>query len=438
MPTFDKVILPNNQETLLNKLEKIYLIAKEYARKNEILFCIVGKPSAPVFQPIVDAEIQYWTSVDKAKPIEYGELQGDIEYRDRMAKALKRHYQNVEFHANDIIFTTGGRIGIQAISHLFSTSFAGKKIITTSFYYTDHTGSSYSRDETHDMVYVDVSDFKALNAESLSKSLEKYEVDEIGGFIFSDPNNPLGNVVGWAEWKKMMPIFEKYKGVPIVIDEAYAEMVFDGNHESLVTVASENVLNRIILLRSGTKGFSVSGERMAILVTKNQGFMNSILEYHASNLVHTPRSAQNAYTCAMENFNSNDQKKLALFYKTFIRNVERYLKKEHFNIQNENYFSREATFYVIGDFSEFLGKKMNEKALKYYVRDDKEFIENNIDVAMHLIFEYNIALMPLFFYGNAFNSGLLRITCSFKDQNECSKVHDVLRKMRNDLTKKCT
>ena len=63
---------------------------------------------------------------------------------------------------------------------------------------------------------------------------------------------------------------------------------------------------------------------------------------------------------------------------------------------------------------------MNEKALKYYVRDDKEFIENNIDVAMHLIFEYNIALMPLFFYGNAFNSGLLRITCSFKDQNECS------------------
>ena len=288
MTAFDKVILPSNQETLLNKLEKVYLIAKEHEKTNEMLFCIFGKPSAPVFQPIVDAEIEYWNSIDAAKPIEYGELQGDIEYRDRMAKALKRHYQNVEFYVNDVIFTTGGRIGIQAISHLFSTSFAGKKIVTTSFYYTDHTGSSYSRDETHDMLYVDVSDFKALNADSLSKSLEKYRVDEIGGFIFSDPNNPLGNVVGWEEWKKMMPIFEKYKGVPIVIDEAYAEMVFDGNHESLVTVASKDVLDRIILLRSGTKGFSVSGERMAILVTKNHGFMNSILEYHASNLVHTP------------------------------------------------------------------------------------------------------------------------------------------------------
>ena len=136
----------------------------------------------------------------------------------------------------------------------------------------------------------------------------------------------------------------------------------------------------------------------------------------------------------MEDFNQGHQAKLALFYESFVRNIELYLKQSDFNIKNENYSPREATFYVIGDFSEFLGKKMNEKALKYYVRGDKEFIENNLDVAMHLIFEYNIALMPLFFYDDDFNSGFLRITCSFKDQDECSKVQDVLRKMRNDLT----
>ena len=46
----------------------------------------------------------------------------------------------------------------------------------------------------------------------------------------------------------MVPIFEKYPNVPIIIDEVYTELVYDKIHESLVTIASENILERLIII----------------------------------------------------------------------------------------------------------------------------------------------------------------------------------------------
>lgn len=429
---FDNVYLPSGQAAKLNKLEQLYLIAKDHSLENDLLFCVLGKPSAPIYQPIIDAEIEYWSNTATNRAIEYGELQGEIEYRSRMASALSNIY-NVNFTANDVIFTTGGRIGIQAISYMLRTLYPNKKVVTTSYYYPDHTGLSYSNDFQHHMLYVDVNDFSGLTAESLVNALKDKAEDEIGGFIFCDPNNPLGNVVGFEEWKKIIPVLQQYPEIPIVLDEAYAEMVFDKGHESLVSIAPDDILNRLILLRSATKGFSVSGERMAVLVTKNRQFMNSIVEYHASNMVHTPKSSQNAYTYAMESFDESSAIKLADYYKKFVRSVEKDLKESDFNIKNENYGPRDATFYVISDFSEFLGKEMNPNALKYFVRKDKKIIENNIDLAVHFIFEYNLAIMPLYFFGGSYHSGLLRITCSFDSDSKCQEIGQVFKKMRQDL-----
>lgn len=420
----DLVKLPNGNITNLDKLEKVYLIAQEYAKKEDINFAIFGKPTAPVFQPIIDAQIEYWTSLDKTVAVEYGELEGQQEYRARMSSSINRLYDlsgDLTYQASDIYFTSGGRIAIQAISYLIRKLFANKKVVTTSFFYPDHTGVSYANDTTHDLLLVDVSsEYKGLCAATLWETLENVDKNEIGAFIFSDPNNPSGDVVGAEEWKKMIEIFKQYPGVPIIIDEAYAEMVFDATHESLISIAPREIQDQIILLRSATKGFSVSGERMAILVTKNQTFMNLIMEYHSANLVHCPKSVQNAYTYAMEQFDGQKQIKLASFYKPIVRKIEKTLVEAGLEIKHPNYGPRAATFYVLADFSSFLGQELNADACEYYV-EDKKFIENNIDLAMHILFEFKLALMPLCFFGADLDSGILRITCSF-DQAELEEV----------------
>lgn len=426
--TADLVKLPNGNFELLDKLEKVYLIAQDYAKKESVNFAIFGKPSAPVYQPIVDAELDYWESLDRSKSVQYGELEGEEEYRGRMAKALNRLYQldnDCSFNEKHIHFTSGGRIAIQAISYLLRKSFSGKKVVTTSFYYPDHTGKSYANDLNHELIYADISsDFKGLTAAALNEALGVTAIEDVGAFIFSDPNNPTGTIVGKEEWVRIIEVFKRYPNVPIIIDEAYAEMVFDAPHESLISVAPPEIMENIILLRSATKGFSVSGERMAILASKNRKFMNKIMEYHAANLVHCPRSIQHAYTYAMEQFNAQEQIKLAAYYQPMVRRIELCLQQNNLNIQHENYTNRPATFYVMADFSHLIGKPMHKSAKDYYIRE-KKAIENNVDLAMHLLFEYKLAFMPMYFFGATADSGILRITCSFENnelEEVCSKL----------------
>ncbi|ALU45848.1 pyridoxal phosphate-dependent aminotransferase [Pseudoalteromonas rubra] len=429
----DKVKLPNGQIEKLDRLEKLYLIAKELHKKSAVQFAIFGKPSAPVYQPIIDAKIRYWQSIDNQRPIVYGELQGEEAYRERMAKALTRQYQ-VPVETSSVTFTSGGRIAIQAASYLIRSLFKDKMVVTTNLYYPDHTGISYSSDNAHSLLLVDVeSDMSALTAEKLTETLNGIDRDKIGAFIFCDPNNPMGNVVGKQQWQKIIPILEQYPNSVILLDEAYAEMVFDKLHVSLYSLASEQLRKRIILLRSGTKGFSASGERMAILVTANSEFNNKIVEYHAANLVHAPKSAQYAYTCAMEQFCEQGQLKLAAFYKPMVRQVETLLKETGFAVKQANYVERQATFYVMADFSGFYGATLPQALRDIYVSENKIVVENNVDLAMYLLFKYRLALMPMYFFGAKLDSGLLRITCSFESQSEVTHLSNVLHDMQADI-----
>lgn len=432
--TIDKVNLPNGQQEKLDKLEKLYLIAKEVQKKEEVQFAIFGKPSAPVYQPILDAQLEYWKELDNSKPVDYGELQGEEAYRIRMAAALSKQY-GVEVGKDDVVFTSGGRIAIQAFSYLFNLKCADNYLVTTNLYYPDHTGISYASDKQHQLLLIDVeSAMSAVTEDLLIETLDGIDKDRIGAFVFCDPNNPMGNIIGKEEWLKIIPILEQYENAIILLDEAYAEMVFDQAHESLFSLATEKLRKRIILMRSATKGFSVSGERMAVLVSSNKEYINKIIEYHAANLVHSPKSSQNAYTRAMEVFNVEEQLKLASFYHPIVREVESVLSETQFNIQHPNYQERQATFYVMADMSELFGLEITEEMKKYYSSPNKKYVSNNIDIAMYILFKYKLAIMPMYFFGAKLNSGLIRITCSFEEKEEIEKLKDTFRAIRKDLS----
>lgn len=89
-------------------------------------------------------------------------------------------------------------------------------------------------------------------------------------------------------------------------------MVYDKENLSLISVAPE-LLDRIVLIRSATKGLSAAGERMAVVVTKNKEIIIKLTDYINIAHLNTPISAQYAYSQALLHTNS-EYSEMASFY----------------------------------------------------------------------------------------------------------------------------
>jgi aspartate/methionine/tyrosine aminotransferase len=228
------------------------------ADQSPVVIAAVGRPTAPIFPPLLEAVKEYWAN-QTGDSIGYGPLTGIEEHRVRMATALSKSY-GVSVSADDVVFTVGGHHAIAASFAAFRSLHPGKKVVVSYPVYPAYSGWS-----SHENQLVKVDTMPAggiFSAEALQAALQRESPAEIGMFVFCSPNNPCGYVIAREEWLKIAPILRQYEDSMIMLDEAYMEMSFDP-YTSLLSVAPD-LHSRIILVRSGTKGFSASGERMAI------------------------------------------------------------------------------------------------------------------------------------------------------------------------------
>jgi aspartate aminotransferase/aminotransferase len=222
----------------------------------------------------------------------------------------------VSVSADDVVFTVGGHHAIAASFAAFRSLHPGKKVVVSYPVYPAYSGWS-----SHENQLVKVDTMPAggiFSAEALQAALQRENPAEIGMFVFCSPNNPCGYVIASEEWLKIAPILRQFGDSIIMLDEAYMEMSFDP-YTSLLSVAPD-LHGRIILVRSGTKGFSASGERMAIAgnvagvlctraremlcacapwcaVVGSAAVREKMREYIHESTIHAPRSAQCARIC---------------------------------------------------------------------------------------------------------------------------------------------
>ncbi len=422
-PLYKKLIkLPyKNISIPFRDLGHLYLWARYFEEENSnFIMAAVGRPTAPLNVHIKKGLSLYADGLSDVRAIEYGDLQGEKEYRKRMATALSIHYC-VPLEPQNVLFTVGGRMGLAAISYAIKKISFGKKIVTTVPYYPDHLGlfEDNCRLET---VLVDTL-HSGLTAIKLMQALQNKDPEQIGAFIFCVPNNPMGWIISCEEWLQIAEVLMRYPLAPIIIDEAYIEMVFKEGYQSLLTLCPQ-LRERLIILRSATKGLSASGERMAIIITTNSKYMYFMKEYHFTHLIHAPKSSQFAYSYAMENLDHKQFVARADFYQRQVRHVEKILKLEKLHFNNEPIAS---TFYATTDMSHIIGSKMSDKAKAVYP-NNKEHIEDDIDIAFHLMATYGLALMPLSLFGVEPQRGLMRITCSLT-QVEIMLFQDIIKEI---------
>lgn len=426
--------------------------------EKKMIFAGIGKPTYVLNKDIADAATNYWqqyvsiiaqleqTIHDKklsaqercdiiaqaSGAIDYGSTEGEYQARDRMAQALSKWY-GITIEPDALMFTVGGIGALNIIFQKFDTEFQKGSIVTPlphyPYYYRPHLKA-----HLHFIDCMQEPGYR-LTADALKKTIACADGKRISAFLFCDPNNPLGTVVGKDEWEKVAAVLKTTAhDIPIILDEAYAEMVFGSErHESLLSVAPE-LKDRIILLRSATKGFSASGERMAIIVCHNVAWREQIIDKLVLSCLHAPKSLQYAYAQAMLHCTPQDEAALAAHYAVQSEYVQKRVQQMGAQLPDHSY-KPAGTFYVLADLSALFGTNLCEKA-RTILGKQEPIIETDEEICYSLLCEDRLMITPLSYFGVDPQKGYVRITCS-RGMTELKELMDrIERRLSTSITPK--
>lgn len=305
--------------------------------------------------------------------VDYGNPQGDIESRDKMAKALTSWYNGkVDIKAKHLLFTVGGAGALRVIFDVLNQQNPHGKIVTPVPYYSLY-GAMGRQARIHPIPVMHERGYR-LTAKAFLASLEKLFSEnknpEISTFLFCDPNNPLGTFIEEGEWLKIAEILRQFPKIPIILDEAYAEMRMDGKkHVSLLQIAPD-LKKRIILMRSATKALSAAGERMAVIVDFDEDRMPRLLETNINICGHAPRSLQLAFAEAMDKLDENELSQLTDFYRPKVEYISKRLELMGAAMPDADYKSNGA-FYVLADLSDLRGLELHPDSKRALGKTEK-------------------------------------------------------------------
>lgn len=406
-------------------------LEKRSTTQRKMIFAGMGKPGYILNEDIAHAAMNYWessidhiahdrsvidehskkahaTTYSLLSPIDYGLPGGDDKAKGLMAKALTNWYE-IAIDPEEVIFSVGGIAALRMIFRMVHEQKAAGKIITPLPYYPFYNNPIHQ----NTLLCIDLLNEPGyrLTADALNRCLQRVtDMDTISAFLFCDPCNPLGFTVGREEWKKIAVILQSTPdNIPIIVDEAYAELVFASKHISLLTVAPE-LKKRLIVLRSATKGFSASGERMAIMLCFNESWREELLNETMLTYLHAPISTQAAYAHAMYEFTEEKRKNLSRYYETQVAFVKERLNTMRIALPDTHYII-DGTFYILADLSALLGEPIPTAAEQALGKKGRA--TTDVDICYSLLFEKQIMVCPLSFFGVDPQRGYVRITCSY-------------------------
>jgi aspartate/methionine/tyrosine aminotransferase len=388
-----------------------------------------GKPTYPIHSQTIQSNLEYWKNMEKqttlwhADPecivediaVDYGDPQGDSRSRNLMAGAMSKWYHS-DIQATNVLFTVGGIGALHLIFETFNDIYKDLpfyRVITPFPYY-----SGYSNNKHHKLHPIDVMNEPGyqLTAKYLEASIkDAYRLsDKDGGsptaVLICNPSNPLGTVINHSETIKIAQVLREYPELHIIFDEAYAEMSYVPI-PSFLDIAPD-LKDRVIIMRSATKGLSAAGERMAIVLAFNSSLMNELLNKNIQHCVHAPRSSQMAYAETMAQFNEKERHQLAVFYKKKIDYVLKRLSEMDAEMPDKDY-TVAGTFYALGDFSDLLGLELPKDTALALGKSG--IVKTGEDLAYYLLFHDAVMVAPLSYFGLSKDCGYIRITCSAKE-----------------------
>ncbi len=127
---------------------------------------------------------------------------------------------------------------------------------------------------------------KEARANGFEETLARYSTDRTKAIYYNTPQNPTG-VVFTREEAEAVSRFAQQRDVIVIADEAYEDLVYEGEHFSIASIAG--MLERTITSFTCSKSFAMTGWRLGYTVA-GEPWMTGLRKttLYSSNGVSTP------------------------------------------------------------------------------------------------------------------------------------------------------
>jgi aspartate aminotransferase len=206
----------------------------------------------------------------KQNPIGYAQSKGEPAF----LTAMTSYYHSLGYLSiseADIQVTVGGSEAIGMA--LFAICNPGDEILVFEPFYANY--SSYAALYEVTLIAVPTLPENGFHLPSKSE-IEQFISNQTKGILLCNPNNPTGTVYSKAEMDTIAEIALE-RQLFVLSDEVYREFVYDQATHISVLSYLDRLGERVILLDSLSKRYSLCGARLGVLVSQQKELMGGVL-----------------------------------------------------------------------------------------------------------------------------------------------------------------
>jgi aspartate aminotransferase len=241
---------------------------KARARGIKVHHLNIGQPDVETPAVMREALAQY-----SEKVIAYAPSGGTHSFRSFLTKYYARY--DIQLRPEDLLVTTGGS---EALIFAFAACLdPGDDILIPDPMYANYLG--FASLLGNRVVPIPTSVEQGYH---LPDDLDGFVTDRTRAVLLCNPANPTGAVYSQDEIQRVIDLVIKHD-IFLIADEVYREFVYDGPapHSML---ARSDIEDRVIVVDSLSKRFSLCGGRIGCLVTRNHDVSATALKFAQARL----------------------------------------------------------------------------------------------------------------------------------------------------------
>ncbi len=224
----------------------------------------IGQPDIVTPPHVIEAVRNY-----SPKIIAYGQSEGELELRE----ALPGYYKTfgVDVNPEDIMITTGGS---EAIQFVFMTLCdPGDEIIVPEPYYTNVGSFARGASVVLKPVTSHIEDgFTLPDIDHFRAQI----TEKTRAILLCSPNNPTGHIYTDEEFHQILELVKEHD-LFLIVDEVYREFCYDCK-EFTSALRYTDYADRVIVVDSFSKRYSMCGARIGALVCKNHAVLDGAMK----------------------------------------------------------------------------------------------------------------------------------------------------------------
>ena len=361
----------------------------------------VGEPDFPTPDNIKEAGK---TGIDN-NFTKYTASAGIVELRKAIAQKLKTD-NNLDYDINEIIVTSGAKQS--AFNALFAIVNKGEEVIIPAPYWVSYPDMVSMSDGNS--VFIETEEKNGFRI--TPKQLEKAITSKTKALILCNPSNPTGSAYSKKELEALAEVCLKHNFY-IISDEIYEKLIYDNFEFVSFASLSPEIKKRTLLVNGLSKSYSMTGWRIGYTAGPKDviSAMNKIQSHSTS---HAASVSQVAAVEALTGAQSTVSE-----MRTEYKKRRDYLYDQLISIDGISCYKPEGAFFLFPNVSAYFGKS-----------NDKMKINNSFDLAMYLLNEAKIAVVP----GEGFGAeGYLRISYATSIENikeACRRFKEALQHLK--------